>query len=240
MLMFTVIAASLIAAVSAARDSPVAVDDKLVLWQCDLQSQRQSWNYGNGTGTPYSVSVRGGSLVWDIIGPSNDTGTGIHAWGFYSPARGNQQWNWNPNKGQLRSFWGKCLGVRGPALFGTSVVLVDCNEADPSQKFAFDNSTGVFSMASAVDGSDLCVDAGSQVNCTTPPFNAMPYCNSSLGAGARAKDLASRLGAWDWASLLQNSNNGVPRFGVKPITYDEALHGQQPTLHFLTFHVGDC
>jgi hypothetical protein len=43
----------------ATAQSPVAVGDALVLWQCDPSTQRQAWDYGNGTGDAFSISVRG-------------------------------------------------------------------------------------------------------------------------------------------------------------------------------------
>lgn len=75
--------------------------------------------------------------------------------------------------------------------------LVTCDPTDPSQQFAFDNATGVFSMA----GGSLCVDAGSTVNCTVAPFNTYTYCNSLLGAATRAQDLAGRLVRGVWHSV---------------------------------------
>ncbi len=94
----------------------------------------------------------------------------------------------------------------------------------PVPQFAFDNATGVITMA-ASGGGTLCVDAGDTANCSTSPFSTYPYCNPALGPAARAADLASRLTIYDWASLLQNGNNGVPRFGIPAISYNEALHG---------------
>jgi hypothetical protein len=116
------------------------------------------------------------------------------------------------------------VGVIGPAYFGSAIVLVDCDASDASQLFSFDNATGVLSLVGA-DGGPLCVDAGSTVNCSVAPFSTYAYCNASLGTDVRADDLASRLSAFDWASLLANSNNGVPRLGVPPVTFSEALHG---------------
>lgn len=209
---------------------PVAVDDKLVLWTCDVgASGRQQWDVGNSSSSPTAVSVRGGSLVWDIVGPSNNTGTGIHAWGYYPDNRPNQQWLTSFAGGAastIRSPWGRCLGVEGPAYFGSAVVLVDC---DAPQLFSFDNATGVLSMQAAPDanvsGGVLCVDAGSVANCSTAPFSAYAYCNADLAPSVRAADLAQRLTLYDWQSLLQNSNDGLPRFGVPPVAFNEALHG---------------
>ena len=213
---------------------PVAVDDKLVLWTCDGgASGRQQWDVGNSSSSATAISVRGGSLVWDIIGPSNNTGTGIHAWGYYSDGRPNQQWLTSFGGGAqqpstIRSPWGRCLGVEGPAYFGAPVVLVGC-DAGTAGLFSFDNATGVISLPAAPDanvsGGVLCVDAGSVANCSTAPFSSYAYCDADLAPEERAADLAQRLSLYDWQSLLQNSNVGVPRFGIPPVAFNEALHG---------------
>jgi hypothetical protein len=212
---------------------PVAVDDKLVLWTCDNgASGRQQFDIGNSSSSPTAISIRGGSLVWDIIGPSNNTGTGIHAWGYYSDNRPNQQWKSSftspATLSTIQSFWGKCLGIEGPAYFGSAIVEVDCNN-DPTQMFMFNNITGTITIQAAPDanvtGGILCVDAGSVANCSFAPFNSYDYCNPDLAPSDRAIDLAQRLSIYDWQSLLQNSNVGVPRFGVPPISFNEALHG---------------
>ena len=140
----------------------------------------------------------------DIIGPSNDTGTGIHTWGLYEPLRPNQQWRFSGATSTIQSLWGKCLGVEGPAYLGSMLVLMDRASASI---FDFDNATGAFSTTAA-DGGRLCVAAGETANCTTPPFSTYPYCDPSLGPSARAADLAARLEVHDWASILQNANNG--------------------------------
>jgi len=178
-------AAAAVASVAASAGAPlawtppsVAVDDKLVLWTCDGgASGRQQWDVGNSSSSPTAISVRGGSLVWDIVGPSNNTGAGIHAWGYYGDNRANQQWQTSFGGGAqstIRSPWGRCLGVQGPAYFGAPVVLVDC-DAGAAGLFSFDNATGVISTPAAADanvsGGVLCVDAGSVANCSTAPFS---------------------------------------------------------------------
>jgi len=51
------------------------------------------------------------------------------------------------------------------------------------------------------------------------------YCDADLAPAERAADLAQRLSLYDWQSLLQNGNVGVPRFGIPPVAFNEALHG---------------
>ena len=211
---------------------PVAVDDKLVLWACDGgASGRQQFDIGNSSSSPTAISIRGGSLVWDIIGPSNDTGTGIHAWGYYSDNQPNQNWATSFSSpstlSPIRSLWGKCLGTEGPAMAGARVVLVDCEPGSPAQSFLFDNSTGVLTLRAAPgqNVTSLCVDAGASANCTQAPFNTYDYCNPDLAPDVRAADLAGRLNAYDWASLLNNNNVGLARFGIPQVAFNEALHG---------------
>lgn len=209
---------------AAAAPPPVAAGDLLALWDCaDYSSGRQAFDYGNASNSALAVGVRGsGNLVLDIVGPSNDTGTGVHAWGLYTPLRPNQQWVFDGPDSQLRSAWGKCLGVVGAAPFaGAPLVLVDCAAG---ARFTFVNATGVFSTPDGAGGR-LCVAAGSSASCAVPPFSGYAYCNVSLGPAVRAADLAARLAVPDWASLLQNANVGVPRLGIPSITYNEALHG---------------
>lgn len=191
------VAAVLLTLAAAWTPPPVAVDDHLVLWTCDGgASGRQQWDVGNSSASPTAISVRGGSLVWDIVGPSNDTGTGIHAWGYYPDNRPNQQWRTNFSSAAaasvIQSYWGKCLGVVGPAYFGSAIVEVECGDA--SNVFFFDNATGVITMQAAPDanvsGGVLCVDAGSVANCSFAPFSGYAYCDPNLAASDRALDLA--------------------------------------------------
>jgi hypothetical protein len=71
----------------------------------------------------------------------------------------------------------------------------------------------------------LCVDAGTKVNCSMSPYNTYPYCNSKLAPADRAADLASRLSVLDWQNILQNNNRGLANMGIRPIKFNEALHG---------------
>lgn len=148
-----------------------------------------------------------------VADDSNSTGAGLHAWGHYSPSRGDQEYRYNPTTGQIASFWGKCASVSA-SFPGIPVVLQACNVSDPRQRFSFDNSTGVLSMQAGDGSGPLCVDAGSSANCSMAPYNSYPYCNSSLGAADRAADLASRLNVADFANLLYDSNNGACPWGI--------------------------
>lgn len=89
--------------VAAAAQSPVAAGDKLILWTCDPSTGRQSWNYGNGTRSPYTISVRGGTIGWDIEGPFRKVGTGLHVWGIHTPPSPNQQWRFSATSGLIAS-----------------------------------------------------------------------------------------------------------------------------------------
>ena len=236
--------------------SPVAVGDDLTLFFCNTSSGRQAWDYGNGTGSPFSISVRDQTpgLVWgmlmkcisiyhayvartaqtqeaqhhrysrclrfaDIIGPSNDTGTGIHTWGLYQPLHPNQQWYFR--NGVIQSFWNKCLGVTSKPSVGSPLVLVECSQA---LVFAFNNDTGTFSTH-ASDGGSLCVAAGESVSCVSPPFSGYTYCNTSAPLAARIDDLVARMTPEEKAAALDSSVPPVSRLGVPGVPSGEALHG---------------
>ena len=62
-------------------------------------------------------------------------------------------------------------------------------------------------------------------NCSVPPFNSYPYCDSTLDTDARIADLVARITPTEFASLLSNGENGISRLGVPKLTYGEALHG---------------
>lgn len=217
-----------IAAVAA--QSP-QVGDHIQLWECGA-SGRQSFDLGNSSNPNLlnHLIIRGQEgdnppYVWDISGPSNNTGTQVHVWGAYSkPVHTNQLWSIDSTTNLIRSLYnGMCLGVVG-AIAGADLLLTQCDASNPLQQFVYSAATGVFTFNGA--NPPLCVDAGSKANCTLPPYNSYAYCNSSLPPTTRAADLASRLTVTDFAMLLPNSNPGVPRFGIPPIDYNEALHGE--------------
>jgi hypothetical protein len=74
-------------------------------------------------------------------------------------------------------------------------------------------------------GTDLCLAGGFNASCQIEPYNTYPYCNANLPPIARAQDFVSRLSLAEKAISLQNANPGVPRLGMIPLQFNEALHG---------------
>jgi hypothetical protein len=74
-------------------------------------------------------------------------------------------------------------------------------------------------------GGGLCLDAGTAASCAQPPLAGLPYCDAALPAEARVADLVPRLQPVEAAALLSVSSNGVPRLGIPPLRFGEALHG---------------
>jgi len=60
--------------------------------------------------------------------------------------------------------------------------------------------------------------------CEQPRFAGAPYCNRTLPAVERADMLIAVMSLEEKVALLQNVNVGVPRLGVMPLRFGEALH----------------
>ena len=73
--------------------------------------------------------------------------------------------------------------------------------------------------------SGLCLDGGTLTDCFHPPFDAFPWCNTSLDFLVRATLLVANMTLGEKTSNLQNSNAGVTRLAAPPNRFSEALHG---------------
>eukprot|EP00039_Didymoeca_costata_P029658 m.25723 g.25723 ORF g.25723 m.25723 type:complete len:900 (-) comp7734_c0_seq3:2011-4710(-) len=148
----------------------------------------------------------------------------------------------------LKSLNGQCIAVQGCCDPGP-LSLVDCSQCtntgrSPDCFLNYSNSSGT--LKTIVSG--LCFDGGTPLpprGCMQPgSTKTLPFCNTKLSNAARATDLVSRMtlvekvtgvlsmimvplyflnGTKVNYNLRQTS--GVPRLGVPPIKYNEALHG---------------
>ena len=94
-----------------------------------------------------------------------------------------------------------------------------CDKSNIYQQFKMNGD-----YIAAAYNSSLCIGIG-YVNCTISPFNTYPYCNQQLPVDDRVDDLISRMNLYEKVSNLPSSNPGVPRLGVPPNRFGEALHG---------------
>ena len=217
--------AALVGAISATE-----VGDAVKLWQCNGDQATQAFDLSPPSvpRLAHELVVRGTETgapvkVWSIAGAPQASST-IHIWGTGYGANGEELFFFSPASGELRSNFSS-LCVQAPAVAGLSLFVAPCSAALPAQRFAYNNGTGALTLAS---DTTLCADAGTPLpNCTAPgsPIAGLPFCNPAAPAAERAADLVSRLSVYELATLVSFQNEGVPRFGLPPLKYDEALHG---------------
>ena len=93
--------------------------------------------------------------------------------------------------------------------------------------WSFSNATGLLQLRAKPA---LCLDAGSSFNasCAAGPLASQPACDASLPAVSRAADIVQRMDLSEKVlalTVMDRRSNGVPRLGVPPLPYGEALHG---------------
>ena len=91
-----------------------------------------------------------------------------------------------------------------------------------NQKWIYNETDGTFHYGQNLQ---LCLDAGTQVNCSMSPYSSYSYCNYSNSVVDRVNDLLSRMTLTEKTQLLQSSNPGIPRLGVPKLPFSECLHG---------------
>jgi hypothetical protein len=65
--------------------------------------------------------------------------------------------------------------------------------------------------------SGLCLDGGTSVHpCNIPPYNAMPFCNTSLPVTERVANLVQSITADEQAGLFDTTSTGVPSLLISP------------------------
>ena len=203
------------------------------LWPCAAGSARQAWSVHSGP-SPYAVIKLGGGggqpdsgLVLNTLGYVNSSGGTLNVWTFAPDTPWGQQWELDAARGEVRSLTnGLCAGTANasagqPLPAGTAVVQVPCSGVAEA-RWTLDAATA--HLVWAGDAS-LCLDAGTTASCADPPLSSLPYCDNALPADARVADLVPRLQPVEAAALLSVSNNGVPRLGIPPLRFGEALHG---------------
>lgn len=207
--------------------SPPTAGDNLGLWSCTPSNPRQVFALQTYPSTsPQTVfsQTLGSSLVWDISGPSKNTGTPVHLWGPYHPVVPNQQWVLSGN-GEIVSNYAPdmCLRAATGANLGEPLGIYPCNASDPLQGFTFTPSTGLFSLTSSPS---LCIQGGNtSTSCDVPPFNTYPYCNPTLPLDTRVADLVGRMTPAELAAAMDSSVPAISRLGVPSMHSGEALHG---------------
>jgi beta-glucosidase-like glycosyl hydrolase len=64
----------------------------------------------------------------------------------------------------------------------------------------------------------------SQSQCEEPQLQALPFCNTALPLSTRVEDLVARLNQTEKIGLM-GAGSAVPRLGIAPLPFGEALHG---------------
>lgn len=211
-------------ALSAAPSSGTAVQ----VWPCEAGSDLQTWSFTSG-GTPNDNARLGGAagvaysgLNLNTLGYSNSSGGTLNVWSNAPSTPWGQQWAYSGN--QLRSETnGLCAGstnASGVLPAGTAIVQVPCANG-AAASWTYEAATGLLRWG--LDFS-LCLDAGSSVPSCAAGGTA-DFCNASLPVPARVALLLAAMLPTEKAAMLSASNNGVPRLGVPPQRYGEALHG---------------
>ena len=202
------------------------------VWPCSTTPDVfQSWSIIS-EGTPNDNIRLGGinsipptGLTFNTLGYSNTTGGILNVWSLAPTTPWGQQWRYDAQGGQLISETnGLCAGSfnsTGVLPAGTAIVEVPCASVSTAT-WSYNSSTGQFVWG---NNPALCLDAGTSASCADASLAGLPYCNVSLPVAARVADLISRLEPVEAAAMLSASNNGIPRLGVPPLTFGEALHG---------------
>ena len=141
----------------------------------------------------------------------------------------------------LQSAAGRCLMAAVTSYtVGPGLLLSDCDQGRPGYGPPLNHAMEWAVTAAAGGGSALrstysaccgdifetrpvCLAIDRFPSCASP--NAGAWCDSTLEASARAKALVARMTLQEKASNMDSENFGVPRLGVPPNVFSEALHG---------------
>jgi len=194
--------------------------------ECDPKNAHQQWTINTNPPTILvGVGVDNQNDCLDCNGCTEATIP--HTWPC-DPKNPNQNQVWlvTPSKpnSPLRSqnVPNECLTVFD-AISGSSTIMQDCSKNNPFSLWTYEASTKLFRLSS---NTSLCLDTTpTAYSCDKYPFSTYAYCNESLDAFTRVRDLRSRVTSNEKAINLQNANPGIPRLGVPPIPFSEALHG---------------
>lgn len=199
----------------------------LQVWPCDkVPSPYQVWypsaalvHLGGAAGLPDT------GLVMNTLGYSNKSGDTLTIWTI-TPDDPCQKWFYDAATTTLRSAMnGLCAGTAnatGVLPAGTAIVQTYC-EGNAATQWTYNSTTGLFTWG--LD-STMCLDAGTpEPSCSSRNQSDFPFCNPSLPTAQRVSSLLALMNDGEKAAMLAASNNGVPRLGVPPLRFGEALHG---------------
>jgi hypothetical protein len=138
----------------------------------------------------------------------------------------------------------RCLSVSGTSYsVGPSVLLGECNPHSPPGVHSphprsapeWDlNATAIISQVRGCCGDiwatrPVCLALDREPTCAQllrdPSKKHAPWCNASLDASVRARALIAQMTLAEKAMNMDSLGFGVPRLGVPPNTFSEALHG---------------
>jgi hypothetical protein len=145
---------------------------------------------------------------------------------------------------RLKSFDGRCLRVSGSDYsFGPGVLLGPCERPEPysieprfAERLGWEYSaetprnasqlrtTAIGCCGDIFSKLRLCLAVDKYPTCIDAPLSGFPFCNKDLPAAERARDLVSRMTLDEKAANMDSYNPGVPRLGLTPNTFGEALH----------------
>ena len=211
-------------------------------WSGDATSSGWSTSHSAADDT---LILRHGDLCLDVDEASRQP--------VATPCRGGaatQKWRTNGAKTHL--FTGatseddaaaRCLAVPGTSYsIGPGVLLGECNPHSPpgvhpphprgGQEWSF-NGTAIRSLVGGCCGDifstrPVCLAIDREPTCAAllaKDKAAAPWCDPALDAAARAKALIANMTLDEKASNMDSHNFGVPRLGVPPNIFSEALHG---------------
>jgi len=154
---------------------------------------------------------------------------------------------WSPPSMQLKSVaTGKCLMAAVTSYTtGPRVLFADCTWPTPGHNlpasveygpqtanallWSLQNSS-LRSVYSACCGDifktrPVCLAVDTFPTCATLDATTAPWCDTGLGAAARARALVAKMSLAEKATNMDSENFGVPRLGVPVNVFSEALHG---------------
>ena len=71
----------------------------------------------------------------------------------------------------------------------------------------------------------VCLAVDTFPTCSSPQLRAKKWCDTTLAPAARAAALLAQMTLLEKASNMDSQNFGVPRLGMPPLIFSEALHG---------------
>lgn len=141
---------------------------------------------------------------------------------------------------------GRCLMAAVTSYtVGPRVLLADCTWPTPGQNqgvyhygpqtakathWTLEGKGSLRSLYTACCGDifttrPVCLAVDTFPTCATLNVTSAPWCDTSLKASTRAQALVAKMSLAEKAANMDSENFGVPRLGVPPNVFSEALHG---------------